>query len=486
MPPLIITRMGLDAFGIWGLILLINVYTVFLDLGLESSLIKHIADAYTDNDLERINGFFSIAMTVYAIIFCFGLLIAFYGSRFITLLLIRSTDALQYQLIVQLYIVVAFGNLLVIPLASTLKGLQLYDRSNFIEILAAFINALGSITGLVFGWGIMSLLFGVALAMFWRLGVYTYFVRKNLRTLKWRKISTNNLKLLRDLFSLSPADISVRIYSVATQSVIRFALVTYGGLVAVGAYEIAKRVVGQISGMSTTIFTPLLPTVSVLTRQDRQQTLLQLLERSLLYLSIASMPILVFMLLHYDAILQAWLGVEDVQMIALAGRLLLLATCIDLFTGPVTTAAVGMGTARITILKLAGPLILYVTLIPLFGYLYGFTGILVGETVALIVGTLIGLYVFKSWTSIPVLSMAFKYIVQVCLSAIPFALVIWFLWKSSSLWWGWQNLLVWGSVFTGYLLVTAVIFRITGILSSYEINLVAALFQRSTNRANPL
>lgn len=486
LPPLIVARIGLDIFGVWGLILLINAYVIFLDLGLESSLIKHIADAHTENDIEQINVLFSLTMTLYVLIFGFGLAVAYWGANIVASILIRSDDVLQFQWIVQLYIIVAFGNLLTVPFVSVLKGLQLYDRSNLIEILASFINAMASIVGLIVGWGIASLLLGVMLAMLLRLGAYFYYARHSLPTLAWKRVNWDDLKLFRMLFFLSPADLSYRVYSVITQSIIRLSLSTYGGLTAVGAYEIAKRVVSQLSGVSTTIFTPMLPTVSVLARQERRETLSKLLEKSLAYLSMVSIPILVFMLFHYEPIMHAWLGIEDVAMVALAGRLLLLATCIDLFTGPITTASVGMGTPRISVLKLIGPLIAYIILVPLLGKAYGFVGILIGETIALMIGTFIGLYAFKRWTSIPVLSMAIKSVGQVCLSVIPCAIIIWFLWQWSFGWLGWQKLLVWGVVFATYLGITAVIFRITGILSSYEINLVAALFQRSTNRANPL
>jgi O-antigen/teichoic acid export membrane protein len=253
-------------------------------------------------------------------------------------------------------------------------------------------------------------------------------------------------------------------------------VVAFGGYSALGAYEVARRVVTQVSGMSATIFTPLLPVISTLNVYKKREELSNVVRKSLSYLGMVSIPIVLFIFLFCVPLMRAWLNMADVSSITLSTRMLLVGSSIDLFTGPLTVASVGMGTAKIAVLKLVSPLILYVVLPPALGSIFGFSGVLIGEIVALSVGAIVGIRLFEKWAGISTLGATMRTMWRVTILIIPIAIIIWFLWHFSRGWMGWERISIWGGTFLLYLITVLFVYRIMGLISRQEVNYVRLAF----------
>jgi O-antigen/teichoic acid export membrane protein len=434
-------------------------------------MIKLVAEAQARNDSKQINALFSLTVWLYLAIVVLGCVAVFAFGDVITRSLINVADATKYTSLVQSYVVVALSNLLVLPFSGILRGLQRYDQSNGLEMGTALLNAASSAILLLLGFGLSGLLMGAALAALWRLLSYFWRVRSEIPELKLRHLERSDLQLYKSLINLSPADLSVRIYQAVTQSIIRFSLVAYAGVAFVGIYEIARRVVSQVNSMSSVIFVPMLPAVSMLETQEQQNTIGRLLEKALLYLCMLGVPFVCFLFFFYDPIIRVWLGSVDVQAISLAGRFLLLTSFMDLLTGPIMAASIGMGTALLQVFKIVTALVLHIILIPILGHAFGFMGVLIGESLSVLAGTFTGLALFQKWWGIRDISMVVRALIRVITITLPISLVLWVIWMQSNLHPIWQTLPGWASVLALYLGTTAILYRLSGLITDYEVNL---------------
>jgi O-antigen/teichoic acid export membrane protein len=472
LPPVLLARLGLEVYGIWALIILVNSYVFLLDLGFQSGLAKLVAEAEARQETDRVQCLVNVSLAVYVVVLALGCLLTWAAGPILAKWLLNSLpDPAPYTRVFQVYAIVSLSGLLAIPFSGLLSGRQRYDQTNFVETVAMLLNAVASLILVLAGRGLWGMLAGAGVAALWRLVTYVWLAFRAFPSLRLGRVSPGGLDTLRQLIYLSPADESVRIYNVVTQSLVRLAISTYAGVTFVGLYDIAKRVVSQVSGLSTIVFFPLVPAISSLAAQGRRDSLHELLRRCWLYLSMIGLPLATFFLIFYDPLLRAWLGLADVSAISLAGRLLLVATLAEIFTGPATTAAVGLGTPLLQVLKVVLTGILYALLVLGLAPRFAFAGALAGETAALLLGSVIGLALFQAWFHIPVGGMILGAIKRVGLVTLPVWLLllgVWLAFRNLALW---QGLFAWGVMLVVGLAGTGLGYWATGLLSSYEVDL---------------
>lgn len=480
LPPFIVRYLGFDEYGIWSLIVLSNAYIGLLDLGFQSSLIVLIADAFAKQDKNYIIRLLSTVLWLYILMFLIGLVIAFYyGSIFIDLLLYKNSDSYQYLVILQFYLSICFFNLMVIPFSSLLKGLQRYDQASYCEITALIINALTTVSLLALGYEMWALVLGTGIAAISRLLGNCWFAHRLFSPLCLQWPTANTLVDLKALIRLSPVDQSVRVHSVVSQTVIRLSLNAYAGVASVGIYDIAKRLVSQINGVPAVVFAPLTPAVATMAARQNWEQIQRLLEKALLYLGMLALPLVYFTMMFFTPLLQAWLGISDVSQVKFAAQLLIIATLIELFTGPATVITVGLGSAKLHISKILLTLFLLGMLVPLGGYFFAFEGILLGEGIATVVASLFALFAFEYWYKIKTLKYVWYSLLRVSIALFPVCAVLfasWCILIEINFWK--NNLLTWFFMFLLMIMLTILSYRLFGLISNQEKNYIKGLLSR--------
>lgn len=481
LPPFIIRYLGFNEYGIWSLIFLSNAYIGLLDLGFQSSLTVLIADAFTKRDKNYIIRLLSVVFWIYILVFLIGLIIAFYfGSTFVNLLLYNNSNPYQYLIILQFYLSICFFNLIVIPFSSLLKGLQRYDQASYCEITALIVNTLTTVSLLALGYGMWALVLGTGIAAISRLLGNLWFANRlfsPLLCLQWP--TANALVELKALIRLSPVDQSVRVYSVVSQTVIRLSLNAYAGVAFVGIYDIAKRFISQINGVPAVVFAPLTPVIATMAVGQNWEKIQQLLEKILLYLGMLALPLIYFTMMFFTPLLQAWLGISDVSQVRFAAQLLIIATLIELFTGPATVTTVGLGSAKLHISKILLNLFLLGMLVPLGGYLFSFRGILLTEGIAIMTASIFALFAFEYWYKIKFMKYVWRSFFRVSTALFPACAILftsWHILTQNNLWK--NNLLSWFCMFLLMMMLTILSYRLFGLISNQEKNYINGLLSR--------
>jgi O-antigen/teichoic acid export membrane protein len=428
-PPILVAKLGFDTYGIWALIVLLNQYTMLLDLGLQTGLIKFSSEYYTKGDLGKVNGLFLSNLVLYLII-----------STIVGLFLILYKDSVMHQFfgesikyenlydIALLYSLASLFNLITYPFSSLLKGLQRYDISNFIDIIFIILNASTSIIFVLFDFGLLGLVYGFLVSLTVKFIILVIQTKRMIPFIKFRTFSFKMFTNLRILFTFAPADLSVKIFSAITQTLIRFSLKNYAGISTVGIYDIAKRLVGQILGFSSSIFIPFLPAMSSLSAQNKRDEISAILKKASLYLNLFSLPILFYLLFFFEPALKLWLNITDVTAINLAASILLISTLLDLYTGPITTSSIGFGVIRLQVIKLGLTGVLLSILVIILGSLFSFKGILTAELAANLTALIFSTSYFDKLFGYNYTSVLLKSFFDIVKVVLPTVLIFFLVW----------------------------------------------------------
>jgi O-antigen/teichoic acid export membrane protein len=429
LPPFLVAKLGFETYGIWGLIVLLNQYSTLLDLGLQTGLIKLSSEYITKGDTEKVNRLFSANITVYLLVAVFisAALILFKEP----IMLLFFGKSIQYKNlfdIALLYSLASLFNLITFPFSSLLKGLQRYDVSNFIDIIFTISNAIISIVFILFDFGLVGLVYGYLFSLIIKFILLIILSKKIFPEFRISKISVKIFEDLKQLFTYAPADLSVKIFSAITQTLIRFSLKNYAGIVYVGMYDIAKRLVNQVLGFSSSIFIPLLPAMSSLSAQNKRDEIAGILKKASLYINLFSLPVVFYLLFFFEPILNLWLNISDVTDITFAARILLVATLFDFFTGPITSSSLGFGIIRLQIIKLILSGLILTTLVLVFGYYFSFKGIVIAESITNLIAMIFSVIFFDKlfkYTYTSYLFKSFFNIAKVAFPTIFFFFLIW-------------------------------------------------------------
>ncbi len=401
LPPVLLSYITLEVYGVWALITVVNAYVALLDLGFQSSLVVLIANASAKKDDERILDLVNGAFWIYCGLFAVTSGLSYSLAPVLSAWLFSGDS--QYAFALYAYTVVCLINLLGTPFSGLLRGFQRYDKANFCDIAALLINAGVTILLITHSWGLWAMIAGAAAGGITRCAGYRILGRGEFSKLAidWRIGALK--RVMPGLIRLSPSDQSIRLNSVITQTLIRVSINTFAGVAAVGAYDIGKRIVGQVGTMSAVIFAPLTPAATVLAARIEPDRVRELVDKSVFYLALVTLPTTCFVIFFVKPFLQLWLGNVDVSQISLVARLLMLGTMLELFTGPLTTIALGLSNVSLVLTKIAMSILLSVSLIPVLGNFFSFEGVLAGEFAAMVISSFVAMVIFYRRYGMPTL-----------------------------------------------------------------------------------
>jgi O-antigen/teichoic acid export membrane protein len=251
----------------------------------------------------------------------------------------------------------------------------------------------------------------------------------------------------------------------------RISIERLAGVEFAGYYDVGKRVVAQVAGLSNILFVPLLPYVASHGARGEEARIRETLAMVYRLMLAGGIPTACFLFWFASPIFAAWIGPGDVSYPVLVCRVAMVYVCIELLTGPATTTAVGMGEPRISAAKLLLSIGLYAG-VPVVGLLGGFEAMVLGEAAAVIAGSALSLALFQrqfgmgpGWIE----TRNAAAVLGLCAAVwAPVAILL----LRYPLWWGWKSLATWGVSCLVGVCLTIVGSWVAGVLRSSEIRLV--------------
>ncbi len=383
LTPLILSYLGQDRFAVWALFWSLTQYFLLLDMGVGSSLVKHFAEYQSKDDTAAINRvlasalFFYLALGAVVVILLWPV-VGWIASLFSIPESLRSEAVQTFQA----GLVVLFFMNLVSIFDGLLKGLQRMELVNVVLVAVSIPNLLGSYLVLRLGWGLRGLVMVVGIVYLLQLIFLAIQAKRSfpLLTLRSHSLKPDTIKVLfrygvRLQISVIASLISYQADKILLGLFVPLRYVTY--------YDLGAKVSYLLHDLPHIMLGAVFPAASALAGKDDYSRLWVMFERGTKYLLLFTVPSLVGTWLTAHLILQVWLG-HVLSDIHLAIMLLSTGYWSAVSMGMVTTVGAGIGWVgplmRVSLIQGGLNLLLSIALIFPFGYV----GVLIGTTVALI------------------------------------------------------------------------------------------------------
>lgn len=386
LPPLTISFIGIEGYGIWALILAISQLVYIVDLGLQPALSKYVAEFRVDEEYGEISKVIAASLMIYIAgsLLLLALLLVGWGWIIPIMFNADPQELGSLGILLLLMILITLVNLVSGVFAAILNGLQRMDVSNYISTAGLLISAIATFALLALGLKLWALVAASALSTIFVTGVSYIYINRLAPKLSLgflRGIQLNG-ESLRNLLTLSSSDATNRFVGTLLGSGIRFLLSTYAGLSAVAYYELASRFVAQLSMFALIMFTPLVAAVSELNALRAVDRIRTVTTHSLRYLNILALPPFVFSVLLASPLVKVWLG-EGYEIVALGIQILALGTYVSVLNGAAYHSLIGMGRPLLGVHFAIINLVLNLTLTVILTMKFKFLGTVIGQSLAL-------------------------------------------------------------------------------------------------------
>lgn len=372
--PFMISKLGVEGYGVLILVTTMMGYFAFLDLGLTDSVVRFVAEAKARNDIIYMNQIVGSSLVFYLGVGCIGASIIYFGVNFFVTKVFTIPLALQgvAKFGILLSSVGFIVNMLLSVVAKVSEGLQRFDVSNKITVLFSTITVGGNIVILLIGYRLYSLfIFNFMVSLF----SLSAFIIVNIKIQQGlRFFPAFSSTIFKKMLSFGVNTFVARFESFVTSNINTFFITSLLGTAALTVFSIPFRLVGRINSLLYRLSYTLFPLASEFAAQSNHDQLI------VIYMKVSRVVLICSVIFHLPCIffsheiLLLWLGRELADqgwkvMLLMSGSLLL--TALTIVPSLVTN---GIGKPQINTMAATLTLLLNIVLVYPLISLYGVTG----------------------------------------------------------------------------------------------------------------
>lgn len=387
LTPYIISHIGLERYGVWSIAFVITGYMGLLDFGIGCAFTPYFAEAAARKDEARINQLLTTGV-VFSLLFAVVIiaLTIVLASSIVRLLNIPSE--LQSEAI---FVLIGGSCVLSIKYGSgvfwsILIGLQRMDISNAINIVVSFPLILGTVwalegnhglRGLIVNQLVMALISSVASLILAKKLVGS--LRFHRRLFCWA--------LSRQLWNYGMKVQVSNLSSLVNLETDKIFISYFLNMRMVAFYELGSKITMLARSVPNLLVSALPPAASELQAKSDRAGLERLYELSSKLLYSVTIPLGVFIFFNSELLMLSWMG-PGYGLSSLVIRFLILASTLNLLTAVITSVARGIGQVQYEMRSSTLVVLMNIPLSLILIIKFGFTGVLFGTTLTLIIGTL--------------------------------------------------------------------------------------------------
>jgi len=270
-------QFGEEIFGIWILLISFWGITSIVDLGFGTAIVKYIASANQNNDIDEIN---RIASTGFVIFLFLGIILLATGlfSGFLIYFnnkRIVPEDEIKVFLKVFFLLGISFYfQYLIIFFRSIFEGLNNFVITSKLTLVYNLLILFSVILNYLFKYEIWSLALFYLISSFSLLFMYCLTLRQKFGMIKIipRKFSRSMAKMM---FGFSFKIQIAAFLGASMDPIVKYVIGNYSSTSIISYYEVARRFAIAISGLFNTAFKTILPRTSILkTKKDYKNYIL--------------------------------------------------------------------------------------------------------------------------------------------------------------------------------------------------------------------
>ena len=376
LTPYIVWRIGLDDYGVWGLVASFAGYVALLDLGLGSGYAKFIAEYAARGERQRISHLIATAVFSYALI---GIVLALIGfpllgaaaGRLGELLGVSQVDSGTLVFLVQFsFTLFLLGNCIA-PFTSVQSGLQRMDLTNVVGFAMSLIKVIATVTLVESGYGLRGLMYSSAIVLAAYAMTSVMIAHRLIPDLRVTPLAFRRSEL-GALFSYGWRAQVARLSNLITFEtdllIVGFVFKSTGLL---GAYKVGVELANKVRQVPLMLIGALLPAASDLDAREDERRLQRLYVISTKYIAAVTVPLAAFCVCTSQPLMRAWMG-AGLDTAGIVFALIVAGYAANILQGPGISVALGMGRPdvqmRTGLISMACNIAMTVAFVYPFGY----------------------------------------------------------------------------------------------------------------------
>ena len=401
----LLLHLGVKQLGVWSLILSFSSIANLANLGITSGLVKFVAEYIAERQELKIGKLILTAFITMLVLFTILSFLILLGAKYFLCFVIDK----QFLPIAISILPFSLGSLCINATSgvftSVLEGFQKNYLRNFIYVLSGFVMYFSTvILSPVLG------LKGVALAQLIQSGfilLTALFLMKRVscftKFIYWRW-STQSFK---ELFDYGYKFQVVSICQLLFEPTTKFLLSKFGGLMFLGNYEMATRVVSQFKALLVNANQVVIPVVAENIKTQSKAYLKEFYANMIRIMLLFSFPLSTLLILVVPFISIIWIGHLE-NNFTYSVVILTVAYVVNIMSGPAFFSCMGEGKLNIPIIAHLVMAVLNLVLGSLFGILWGGYGIIIAWAISILFGSLMILYLYQKTLQISIKQILFK------------------------------------------------------------------------------
>lgn len=404
--PFFLRKLGAGGYGTWAVFLAVNAMTSLADLGLVTSVSKHVAQYYANRDYRALGQLVSTGLALYLAIATAVGAVLWAGSQFFVFAFFRNspTPLLQLFSLWRVLVLLVMANVLVLFFSSIVAGLQRMDLTTAMSSLNTLTSALLSVALLYGGLGLKGMLWGYVVSAWIVAVLYSYLVWRLLPEARWRLRSCSTA-VAREILSFSAKAYVTQVAVAIHNQIEKFYLAHFVGVIPVGWFDISSDLALKFRTIPSLFLNPVMPAASELDARKGEKQLLNLYFRVHKYIALVGVPLGVFVVLLSKSFVSLWVG-SSFSMIAGSLSALLATNLFNLTTGPGFLILMGRGKLGPGVYSALLGIFLNVSLSFVLIRLYGFQGAVIGTSFSLFLASVYFHIKFQHETGTSLLQIA--------------------------------------------------------------------------------
>lgn len=394
--PLMLSRLGLAAFGVWAVTGSLAAYAALSDLGMRRALGRFIALYDTGGDDRAVRECVGLGISIMTVVGTLMAITAVFAAPLLQRSLgVLSVEDMRVTLLCSVVISMSWGFSSVFNSMNT--GLRRMVPAGIATTTALVLNFLFSVGALLVSTELVT--YAIANAAAGVLGVGASFVAM---WYVWRSfpIAIPSRRVIRDVLSYSLKAQVHGISGIVNMQTGKLILAFFVSVEATAVYEIATRVTRAVKGVALQTISAMVPTATAHIVEHGRESIPAWYRHYNRRVAALALPLFLLASLTAPFLLVAWLGnLPEKSAVVISVLCLAYAVSITIEVGMTTSNADGNPgmVALNSAMTAALNVLLMVALAPLFG----FWGILAGTALAVTIGAAIFVVRFHRRYKIP-------------------------------------------------------------------------------------
>ncbi len=389
--PVMIQTIGVDNFGLWGVLLGIIGYIQCLDLGISLSIERFVAFFAANNDRNSLEKLLSTSFTALILITTALAIPVILGGEHLLKRVVNDSSEIPLQkIIVSVYpgIVMSW---ITFVFTGVPRGLQRFDISSKIQIAGKIMFAITLLALFKRTRTIFAVIFAFDVQCFLLLVTYIHYARRLLPGIAMMKPSIS-IKMLKDIINFGYKIQISSFYTQINQQFDKLLLSYFYDLALVGYYDAASRIVFAARDIPHFLVAVITPRISFLSAKGDDEEIQNLFEKVTGSLVVIGFMIGGCMLINGSLIMEFLLKDKSNPFALLVFNTLCISALWQAMAAGSANVARGLGKTNIEMKTTIFLLVINIAASFALMRLVGYRGVVFGTAITMIISPLISYY----------------------------------------------------------------------------------------------